>query len=199
MRKIQSKPGERKIIFAINVTADGFADHTAVIADDELHDFYTNLLSSVDIILFGRKTYELLGSYWPVADKDPNSTRSTLDFAHKINAMPKIVFSQTISGVDWLNTSLIKNNALDEIIKLKKQPGRYISVGGISFASYLLKQELIDEFWFLVQPIILGKGRRLFEGLDINVKLKLEGSQKLNSGVVALHYLNERLLKDNLS
>lgn len=85
----------KKLIFAINVTIDGFADHTAVIADDELHDFYTNLLNDADTLLFGRKTYQLMESYWPQAQNDPQATKSMIEIANKINSLPKIVFSKT--------------------------------------------------------------------------------------------------------
>ena len=83
----------RKVIFAINNTIDGYADHTTVIADDELHDFYTNLLNDVDAILMGRKTYQLMESFWPVASKDARSTKSMIRFANIFNPMRKIVFS----------------------------------------------------------------------------------------------------------
>ena len=84
----------RKLIWAINVTIDGFADHTAVVADDELHDFYTDLLSNIDIELFGRKTYQLMESYWPVAPEDPPATKSMIRFANTINGISKSSFQR---------------------------------------------------------------------------------------------------------
>lgn len=179
---------ERKLVFAINVTMDGFADHTAVIADAELHDFHTNLLDSVDTILFGRKTYELLESFWPNADKDPMSTRSMIDFANKINPIHKIVFSTTLDRVTWNNTDLIRNNMIEEVIRLKHQGGKNLGIGGISIASELAEHDLIDEFWFLVQPILLGKGKRLWQGINNKMNLKLIDTITLRSGVVVLHY-----------
>ena len=178
----------RKLVFAINVTMDGCADHTAVIADEELHDFHTNLLDSVDTILFGRKTYELLESFWPNADKDPASTRSMIDFANKINPIHKIVFSNTLDQVSWNNTDLIKNNMVEEVIRLKHRTGKNLSIGGISIASELADHGLIDEFWFLVQPMVVGKGKRLWQGLHNSMNLKLIDSKTLGSGVVVLHY-----------
>jgi dihydrofolate reductase len=184
------KPGNnlRKLIFAVNVTIDGFADHTAVIADDELHDFYTNLLSTVDIVLFGRKTYQLLESYWPKAPEDPNATKSMTEFANKINSLPKIVFSKTLDKAGWNNTRLIKGNIIDEVLKLKEQSGKSLSIGGLSIASTFMKHGLIDEYWFLVQPIILGRGKRLFEGITDRISLKLVDEKTFNSGVVVFHY-----------
>lgn len=183
----------RKIIFAINVTMDGFADHTAVIADDELHDFYTNLLGNVGVELFGRKTYQLMESFWPNAPSDPRCTKSMIEFANKINSIPKIVLSNTLNEVHWNNTKLVKGSLVDEVLKLKNQEGKSVSIGGLSVAATLMKHDLIDEYWFLVQPIILGKGRNLFERLDNSIHLKLADTRKLNSGVVVLHYKSENI------
>jgi dihydrofolate reductase len=178
----------RKLIFAINVTIDGFADHTAMIADDELHDFFTNLLNTVDISLMGRKTYQLMESYWPKAPEDPHATRSDIEFANKINSMQKIVFSKTLDKVTWNNTRLVKENIIEEVKQLKEQPGNSISISGLSTASIFMKQGLIDEYWILVHPIILGSGRRLFERLDNSIHLELADTRKFNSGVVVLQY-----------
>jgi len=178
----------RKIIWAINVTLDGFADHTAVIADDELHYFFADLLKTVDIELFGRKTYDLLESFWPTAAEDPLITKGMIEFADKINSMPKIVFSKTLEKAEWNNTRLVKEDAIGEVLKLKRQEGKNLSIGGISLANNLIKQGLIDEYWLVVQPIILGSGKRLFENLNKIINLKLVDKQIFNSGVVALHY-----------
>lgn len=196
----------RKLIFAINITIDGYADHTSGIADDELHDFYANLLGTVDIVLFGRKTYQLIESYWSKAPSDPQATKSMIEFANKINSLPKIVFSRTLDKISlsseaatmegWKNTKLIKENMLEEVLKLNEQSGNNISVGGISIASTFMKRDLIDECWFLVQPIVLGGGRRLFSQRDgmpeklnhYNRQLELVDTDKFKSGVVVLHY-----------
>jgi len=187
----------RKIIFAINITIDGFANHTAVIADDALHDFYTDLLSTIDTVLFGRKTYQLLESYWPNAPDDPQATKSMIEFAHKINSIPKIVFSKTLDKATWNNTRLVKENMVEEILKLKNQPGNNLSIGGLSIASHLTKLGLIDEYFFLVQPIILGTGTPLFGNLNDRIDLKLIDTKIFCSGVVAKHY--QKIQRDNLN
>jgi dihydrofolate reductase len=178
----------RKIIFSINITIDGFADHTAVIADDELHDFYTNLLNNVDIVLFGRKTYQLMESFWPNVPDDPRSTKSMIEFANKFNSISKKVISNTLNEALWNNTKLVKGNLVDEVLKLKNQEGKSVSIGGLSAASTLVKLDLIDEYWFLIQPIVLGKGKQLFESLNERVNLKLIDTNTLSSGVAVLHY-----------
>ncbi len=178
----------RKIIFSINITIDGFADHTAGIADDELHDFFTDLLDSADIVLLGRKTYEMMASYWPFADQNPKSTESELRFAEKYNIVSKIVFSKTLKEVKWNNTTLAKSNLIDEVFNLKNQNGKDIFAGSLSIASALAQKNLIDEYWLLIHPVVLGKGKPLFEDLQSKVELKLVETKTFNSGVVVLHY-----------
>jgi len=178
----------RKLIWAINVTIDGFADHTAVVADDQLHDFYTDLLGTVDCIVFGRKTYQLMEGFWPKAGEDPNATRSTIKFADAINRLAKVVFSRTLKKVTWNNSRLVRDNMIEEVLKMKQQPGRDIAIGSISVASKLMAAGLIDEYWFLVQPIISGAGKHLLADLNQPLNLKLIDTSIFNSGVVVLHY-----------
>jgi len=174
---------------SMNVSLDGCADHRVAVADDELHDFVSNLFNNVEILLFGRVTYELMASYWPHAHEDPNATASMLRFAKKINAMQKIVFSKTLEKADWNNTSLAKNDMVEEVIKLKQESGKALSAGGISVCQELMRHGLIDEFWILVHPIIWGKGRRLFDdSSDKKVRLRLLSTKTFKSGVVVLHY-----------
>jgi len=180
----------RKVIFAINVTLDGYADHTSGIVDDELQDFFTGFLNSIDIILFGRTTYQLMESHWPNVEKDPEAERSEKDFARKFNALPKIVFSQTLQKAEWNNSRIELGNLVEEVLKLKKQPGNYISAGSISIFQQLMRHNLIDEYWILIHPIIAGKGKRLFEGLEISNQIELTETKIFKSGVVALHYKN---------
>jgi len=178
----------RKLIYEINITIDGCAEHTTVIADEELHDFFTDLLGKTDTVLFGRKTYELMADFWPNARNDKRSTESMIKFADKYNAIHKIVFSKLLNKVDWNNTELIKGNAADEVLKLKQQPGKDLSIGGISLASSLMKACLIDEFWFLIHPIVAGKGRKLFEKFDKRADLQFIESTTFKSGVIVSHY-----------
>jgi dihydrofolate reductase len=182
----------RKLIFSINVSLDGFADHTVTLADDELHEFYTDQLNTIDTILFGRVTYQLLQSYWPHAPEDPEITHSMVEFAHKINAMPKIVFSRTLQKADWENTRLARGDMVEEVLKLKQESGKDLSVGGLSMMRTLTNLSLIDEYWLLVQPVLVGSGRRLFEGIKDRFALKLADTKTFHSGVVVLHYVLDR-------
>ena len=178
----------RKTFFAINSTISGFADHTNVIADDELHDFFTGLLNEVDVILFGRKTYQLMESYWPNARNDSRSTESEKYFADKINSVAKIVFSKTLTSVSWQNSRLSKKELIEEVSELKKQNGKNISIGSLSLASQLLTANLIDEYYFVVHPLVVGNGKRLFESSNAKLELKLIETIKFKSGAVVLHY-----------
>jgi dihydrofolate reductase len=187
----------RKLIWAINVTLDGYADHEAVIADDELHYFYADLLKEVDAELFGRKTYDLLESFWPTAAEDPESTKGMIEFAERINSIPKIVFSKTLQKAEWKNTKLVKEDAIAEVRKLKAQAGKSLCIGGISLANNLMQEGLIDEYWIVVQPIILGKGKYLFQNINERKNLKLVDMKIFKSGVAALHY--EKIIKKDKS
>ena len=178
----------RKLVYAINSTLDGFADHESAVADDELHDFYTGMLQSAGAVLYGRVVYELLASYWPTAADNPSSTRSEIEFANAINRIPKVVFSKTLDKVTWDNTRLVKENAVEEVKKLKGQPGKDLWIGGLSFVSTFVDLGLVDEYWFLIQPVILGRGKPVFKDLHERVPLKLIETKAFKSGVVVLHY-----------
>jgi dihydrofolate reductase len=180
----------RKIIFSINTTINGFADHTIGIVDAELHNFFSDILDDADVILYGRKTYQLMESYWPTACDDPGSTESEKRFADIINPVKKIVFSRSLKKVDWQNSELAEDDLVSTVKELKKQEGKPIAVGSINIAGQLFKENLIDEFWFAVHPVISEKGPRLFEGINLDTRLKFLDSKKFSSGVIVLHYKN---------
>jgi dihydrofolate reductase len=178
----------RKVIFGINISINGFADHTVMIADAELHNFFSDLLDEAEVILFGRKTYQLMEAYWPNAWNDSRSTESEKRFADKINPIRKIVFSNTLKKVDWQNSILAEKDPVSIVTELKRQEGKPISVGSMNIASQLFKENLIDDFWFAIHPVISEKGPRLFDGIDLNTKLQFVDLKKFSSGVVVLHY-----------
>ena len=180
----------RKIIFGINSTINGFADHTVGIVSAELHNFFSDLLDNVDTVLYGRKTYQLMESYWPIASNDPESTADIKRFAGTINSIKKIVFSYSLNEVNWQNSSLADESLFKTVNKLKSESGKSIAVGSLSLAAQLLNQKLIDEFWIAVHPVITEKRPRLFEGVDVHINLKLVDTITLSSGVIIHHYLN---------
>ena len=117
----------RKLIAAINMTLDGFCDHTTIIADDELHQHYNELLGNAGaIIIYGRVTYQLMENYWPTVVKNPTGNKPTDEFAVLIQNIPKIVFSRTLKHVEWKNSNLAKRDVKEEISELRQQPGKDI-------------------------------------------------------------------------
>lgn len=178
----------RKLVMAINLSLDGYADHTVAVGDDELHAFFTNLLNDTGIELFGRITYEMMASYWPHAHEEPGVSELTLKFAERFNSMDKVVFSKTLEKAEWTNTTLVKSDAIEYVTKLKQTEGKNIAIGGITLAGSLMQAGLIDEYWIVVHPVIVGKGRRFFANVNEQTNLKLIESKKLKSGAVALHY-----------
>ena len=177
----------RNVVFAINITVDGCCGHESGVVDDELHEYFTGLLRDSDIEIFGRNTYHLMYPYWHDVVTDQSGSKVTNEFARAFDAIPKIVFSTTLKSVEWNNTTLLRSNLQEEIAKLKQQPGKNISVGGLNIAAQLAQSGLIDEYRFLIHPIVAGKGPRLFES-GKNLTLELIGSKTFRSGVVELHY-----------
>jgi dihydrofolate reductase len=183
----------RKLIYAINVTLDGCLDHTKMVAEEELLDYYMQLLRDSGLEVFGRKTYQLMVPYWPDVAKDPSATKADKEFARAFVSINKIVFSRTLDSADDGNTRIVRGNLHDEILKLKQEQGKNILVGGVDIPSQLIELGLVDEFLFVVQPIIAGEGRRLLEGVSLpeRLQLKLVESKVLKSGSVALRYLKQ--------
>jgi dihydrofolate reductase len=178
----------RKLIAAINMTLDGFCDHTAGIADDELHEHYNQLLGNADTILWGRTTYQLMESYWPAIVKNPTGNKPEDEFAVLIDNISKIVFSRTLKNVDWKNTKLKKEVVKEEALELKQQAGKNILVGSPSLIVALTQLDLIDEYQLCVQPIILGRGLTLFKNVKNRINLKLLKTKPFGSGAVTLYY-----------
>jgi dihydrofolate reductase len=183
----------RNVIYAINITLDGCCDHTKQIADEEAHEYFTDLLRDFDLLVFGRKTYQLMVPYWPDVAKDPSSPRSDVEFARAFVSSKKVVFSRSLDSAEDKNTRIIRTNLRDEILKLKQEPGKNILVGGVDIPSQLIELGLVDEFRFIVQPIIAGAGRRLMEGVNLpeRLRLKLVESKTFKSGCVGLRYLKQ--------
>ncbi|WCL50353.1 dihydrofolate reductase family protein [Leptospira sp. GIMC2001] len=180
----------RKVIFAINCTADGFYGHENMLPDESVHNFFTKLLSSAGCILYGRITFQLMIPYWPEIAKNQNEDASSNEFAKTFDSVHKILFSRSLQKINESNSVLAQNNLVDEVLSLKKQPGKDIYIGSLSLASQLTEQELIDEYYFVVHPVIAGQGPKLFNqtSMQNNLLLDLIGSEKFPSGAIALHY-----------
>ena len=182
----------RKLIAAINMTLDGFCDHTAGIADDEIHQHYNELLRSADSLIFGRITYQLMESYWPTVVKDPTGNKPMDEFSVLIDNIQKIVYSRTLKNVDWKNTTLKHEIIKEEILELKQQTGKNILVGSPSLIVAFTQLGLIDEYQLNVNPIILGSGLPLFKNVKDRINLKLLRTKTFGCGAILLCYLRAR-------
>jgi dihydrofolate reductase len=183
----------RKLIYAINLTLDGGCDHTNGVPDDDLFEYSTHLVRGADLLVFGRKTYQLMVPYWPDVAKNPSETKADREYADIFVSKNKIVFSKSLESAEDKNTKIVRTNLQDEMARLKQEQGKYILVGGVSIPSQLIELGLVDEYRFVVMPIIAGAGRRLLEGISLQEKLKLKliESKIFPSGSVALHYMKQ--------
>ena len=183
----------RNVIYAINLTLDGCCDHTKMIPAEDLFDDSIQLIQGVDLLVFGRKTYQLMVPYWPDVAKDPSESKSDREFANAFVSKKKVVFSRTLEDAEDKNTRIVRTSLRDEILKLKQETGNPILVGGVDIPSQLIKLGLVDEFRFVVHPVVAGEGRRLMEGVNLpeKLQLKLVDSKIFKSGCVALHYLKQ--------
>jgi dihydrofolate reductase len=178
----------RKIIFQMMTTVDGYFEGPDKeldwhVVDDDLFQNAIDLLNSADTLLFGRVTYQMMAAYWPTVaavSTDPV-------IAERTNNLPKVVFSTTLKTVDWQNSRLVKEHSTEEIKKLKQQPGKNMVIFGSSdLAVALTKEGLIDEYRIIVNPVVLGGGKTLLEGLDERLMLKLVEAKTFSSGTVLL-------------
>ena len=181
----------RKVIAAMNMTLDGFCDHTAMIADDEIHEHYNELLRNADTLIYGRISYQLMESYWPGVVTNPTGNKPIDEFAILIDNISKIVFSRTLQDAGWKNARLAKHDIKEEVLELK-QSGNAISknilVGSPGLIAALTNLNLIDEYQLSVQPTIAGQGLPLFKNINERVDLKLLKRKTFGCGAVSFYY-----------
>ena len=180
----------RKLIFAINTTLDGCVDHTKQFVDEEALAYNAQLLGDADLLVFGRKTYQLMVPYWPEVLKNPSEAKADREFARAFDSISKLVFSRSLDSVEGRNTRIARTSLRDEMLRLKQEQGKNILVGGVDIPSQLMELGLIDEYRFVLGPIVAGAGRRLLEGVSLpeRLHLKLVESKVFKSGCVAVHY-----------
>ncbi len=184
----------RNVIYAINLTLDGCCDHTKFNPDEDLHEHYTRLFrDDAGLLVYGRKTYQLMVPYWPDIAKSQSETKADIEFAQAFDSLNKIVFSRSLGSAEDKNTRIVRSDLRDEILKFKQEPGKSILVGGVDIPSQLIELGLIDEYRFVIAPIFAGEGRRLLDGVSLpeRLKLRLVESKVFKSGWVALRYLKQ--------
>ncbi len=177
----------RKLIAAINMTLDGFCDHTAGLPDEEMYQHYTELLGQGDAILYGRTTYQLM-EFWRTFIENPSEEKSMNDFAIAIDNIPKIVFSHTLNNVEWKSATIANRELKETILELKQQSSKDIFVGSRSLIIQLMKLNLIDEFQMCIHPVVAGSGLPLFENITDRIILKLIKTKTFSGGAVTLYY-----------
>ena len=184
----------RKIIWNMHVSLDGFVaglndDINWIYLNDAIFEDGHAVIKMADTALYGRKTFEIMKSYWPTAANNPNATKHDLDHANWVNPALKVVVAKSLKEPGWQNTRMIRENVPEEVAGLKKQPGKNIMLfASPTLGSTLMNHDLIDEYWFNVSPIVLGRGKPLFQDIKSTRRLKLIGSKTYENGVVNLHY-----------
>src|SRR5260370_25599282 len=145
----------RKLIYAINITIDGCCDHTKMVPDEEA-SITTRGLSDFDLLVYGRKTYQLMVPYWPDIAKSQSETKADIEFAQTFVSKKKIVFSRSLASAEDENTRIVRTNLRDEILKLNQKQRKNILVSAVYIPSHIIKLGLIDEYRFVVMPTIVG-------------------------------------------
>ncbi len=181
----------RKVIYSTMVSLDGFVEDQQrgldwVRIDAELHSYINEQHHTIDTFLFGRRMYEVM-RYWDAAEQDTSNPEYILEFARLWKTIHKIVYSQTLENVG-VNAQLSRANIVDEIARLKEQPGRDLSVGGATLATTVSREGLIDEYQLFVQPVVLGGGMPMLQPVDRPIKLQLVDTHSFKSGVIMLRY-----------
>lgn len=182
----------RTVTFGMNISLDGYCDHTIFNSGEDLHGYFTKLMDDVDLLFFGRVMYQLMFPYWADVAKNQSGTADENRFAERLTSIDKVVVSRSLDSVQE-NTRIVRGNPAEELLKLKQQPGKKISVDSVSLLPELITAGLIDEFHLVVHPVILGRGRRLLDAgsLHENFNLKLVDTKIFKSGCVAHHYLKQ--------
>ena len=175
------------IIAAINMTLDGYCDHTSVSAGEDIHWHYADLLAGAEAILYGRITYQLM-EYWPPLVKNPSGNAAMDEFALIMDKVPKIVFSRTLHELDWESARLSEREFEEEVLALKQQYIGPIYLGSPSLIVTGTNLRLIDEYQICVHPVIAGKGLPLFKNIQEAVELKRVKIKTFDSGAAVLYY-----------
>lgn len=185
-----------KVVYLMNVSLDGYVetpDHSLdwTKVDDELHTWFNDRSREAGVFVYGRRLYEVMASYWPTAESDPNATPAMIEFARIWNPKPKVVFSSSLEKVGW-NSRLSRGDVGEEIEQLRREYEGELDVGGPTLASQLIRRDLIDEYRLVVHPVILGAGTPFFPALEQPIGLRLRETHRFGSGVLYMGYERSR-------
>lgn len=177
----------RKLVAAINMTLDGYCDHTAITPDQTIHQHYADLLNEAGTTLYGRVTYQLM-EYWRTVLENPTGDPATDAFAVAIDSIPKIVFSRTLRSLSWNTATLATRSLEEEVAALKQEPGKDIFACSPGLIVSLAQSGLIDEYQLCVHPVVVGKGLPLFRNITDRINLKLLKTKIFDAGAIILYY-----------
>jgi dihydrofolate reductase len=181
-----------RLIYTLNVSLDGFIetrDHSLdwSVGDDELLTWFADRARGLAASLYGRRLYELMSAYWPTAQDDPAATEPMREFGRLWLSIPKIVFSSTLTSVDW-NSRLVRGDVGELLTRLRTELDGDFEVGGPTLASAFIKRGLVDRYELVVHPVILGSGTPYLPPLDAPIRLRLTDTRTFASGVTYLGY-----------
>jgi dihydrofolate reductase len=184
----------RNLVLFLHLSLDGFSATedgglSWIPYNEALQKYAEKVVSTVGVPVYGRVTYELMKGYWPAVLKDKAASKHDREHAEWLEAVQKIVVSTTLPEQDWNNTRVIRENVVEELTKLKQEPGKDLVIfGSMSLARSLMESGLIDEFQFTISPVFLGKGKSFIRSIEKKIPLELLASETLESGIVGLHY-----------
>ena len=179
-------------MYGMTVSLDGYVAGSGgqmdwTVPDEELHQHFNDLEREIDVALYGRRLYEDMATFWPTADEGSSAPTYIAEYAKIWRAQPKVVFSTTLNQVGW-NSTLVRGNIVEEVEKLKRQPGKTMSVGGLGLAATFMQYDLIDEYRLYLSPIVLGGGKPMFPPLQDRIELELIETRNFSGGVTLLRY-----------
>jgi dihydrofolate reductase len=188
----------RRVILLMHVSLDGFVagpngEMDWINVESELFDQVGKLTNEADTAIYGRVTFQMMENYWPTAGEKATATKHDVEHSRWANNAVKVVFSKTLKETMWKNTRIFHENISDEIAKLKAQPGmNMLLIGSPGLAQAFMRQNLLDDYWLYVNPVILGTGIPLFKHNSEKVNLVLKNVKQFHSGVISLHYETKR-------
>jgi dihydrofolate reductase len=184
----------RKLVSFMHLSLDGFTTNSKeqidwILADEEMFEIAGQQTLKSDTALYGRGTYEIMEAYWPTAADQPDATKHDIEHSAWYKSVQKIVVSKTLKSSDIKNAKLLGDNLQDEIRKLKNEKGKEIVMfGSPTLTRSLMDENLIDDYWLFINPILLGQGKPLFKSVSHEIKLRLLVTKTFASGVICLHY-----------
>lgn len=182
----------RKLIYSLQMSLDGYIEDASgsigfTVPEPELHAYLNALETTIDTHIYGRRLYETMNDFWPTAAQEPDAEPEIVEYARIWNALDKLVFSNTLKTVGP-RTRLATADVETELAALKALPGKNISVGGATLAAQFIARDLVDEYWVIVYPVLLGGGKPMFSAMDRRIDLELYDSRTFPAGATVLLY-----------